>query len=310
MRSGSSTARTVSRPDRYFVLGNPVAHSQSPFIHQAFAEQTGQRMVYERRWCPLDGFAQAVRELAADSKAGRVGGCNVTLPFKFEVPALATHVTPRARLAQAANTLRFDAEGWSADNTDGIGLMRDLLEHEGLNLAKHRVLLVGAGGAAAGVLGPLLETPVREVWVANRTAERAQALVLRHAALAQEHGIAVRACGLDDLYDETSARFDLIINASASSLSGGAPPIPASVLAPGCCAVDLMYGAAAQPFLDWSLAHGAARGVDGLGMLVEQAAAAFEWWRGVRPQTRPVLDALRGRLAAAATAAPEQERHA
>ncbi|MBL8328142.1 MAG: shikimate dehydrogenase [Rubrivivax sp.] len=285
--------------DRYFVLGNPVAHSQSPFIHQAFAQQTGQRLIYDRRWCPMDGFEAAVRALAGDTEGGRVRGCNVTVPFKFEVPALARVLTPRAALAQAANVLRFDADGWLADNTDGIGLMRDLQQHEGLDLRGREVLVIGAGGAAAGVLGALLECSPARVHVANRSPARAEALVARHATLAQAHSVALTAGALDALSSGAIPAFDLWINASASSLAGAASPAPAVVMAPGAVVVDLMYGAAAEPFLAWARTQGASRTVDGLGMLVEQAAEAFFLWRGVRPQTAPVLAALRERLRAA-----------
>ena len=274
-------------PDRYAVLGNPVAHSRSPFIHARFAQATGQAVDYGRVLCPLGGFAAAVHDFAA--QGGR--GCNVTVPFKFEAPALAAHITDRARLAQAANVLRLDAGGWWADNSDGIGLVRDIEAGVGLALAGQRVLLVGAGGAAAGVLGPLLLAGPQQVVVANRTLAKAQALVQRHAALAQAEHVALAATGLDD----PGAGFDVVINASASSLQGAASPVPARVLKPGALAVDLMYGPAAEPFLAWAQAAGA-RPRDGLGMLVEQAAEAFFFWRGVRPATAPVLAALRAEL--------------
>jgi shikimate dehydrogenase len=286
----------LAGPDRYAVLGNPVAHSRSPFIHAEFARQTGQAMEYGRVLCPLDGFAGAVREFAAgdpDSRAGRARGCNVTVPFKFEALRLAARCSERAALAGAANTLRFDTEGWFADNTDGVGLLRDIEVNAGRPLTGRRVLLVGAGGAGAGVLGPLLAARPAEVVVANRTAQKAQALVDRHAAVAQAHGVRLSASGLDD----PAADFDVVLNASASSLHGQAAPVPVSVLAPGALAVDLMYGAAAEPFLAWARAAGAGAR-DGLGMLVEQAAESFFVWRGVRPLTAPVLQALRASLAA------------
>jgi shikimate dehydrogenase len=286
-------------PDRYFVLGHPVAHSRSPFIHAAFARQTGQRLVYERRLCPLDGFAAAVRALAADRDGGRVRGCNVTVPFKFEAGALARTQTPRAALARAANVLCFDPDGWLADNTDGIGLVRDVEFNAGLALAGRRVLVIGAGGAGAGVLGPLIEGRPAQLQLVNRTPDRARALVERHRAWAAQHGVDLSAASLDD----AGEAFDLVLNASASSLAGGAVPVDGRVLRPGTLAVDLMYGSAAQGFLDWAAAHGA-RGRDGLGMLVEQAAEAFLLWRGVRPQTAPVLAALRAQLQAEAGAAP------
>ena len=270
--------------DRYAVLGNPVAHSRSPAIHAAFAQQTGQLIEYERVLCPLDGFAAAVR--AFEAGGGR--GCNVTVPFKFAACEQAARCSPRAALAGAANVLRFDAEGWFADNTDGIGLVRDIEQGARVALAGKRVLLVGAGGAAAGVLGPLLQAGPAAVVLANRTSQKAHALAERHAAWARAHGAALHAAGLD----APGTAFDIVINASASSLQGGAVPVPASVLAPGALAVDWMYGAAAEPFMAWARAAGA-QARDGLGMLVEQAAEAFWLWRGVRPQTAPVLQALR-----------------
>lgn len=284
----------LSRPsDRYAVLGNPVAHSRSPFIHAAFARQTGEHLVYERVLCAPDGFEPAVRDFAA--AGGR--GCNVTVPFKFEAPALAARCSERARLAGAANTLRFDspdAGGWFADNTDGIGLVRDIETSAGPAIAGRRVLLVGAGGAGAGVLGPLLAARPVQVVVANRTLHKAQALVDSHAGWAHDHGAALAVAPLE----APGTGFDVVINASSSSLHGAASPVPAAVLRPGTLAVDLMYGAAAEPFIAWAQAHGAV-GRDGLGMLVEQAAEAFFLWRGVRPDTAPVLLALRESLAAA-----------
>jgi shikimate dehydrogenase len=288
--------------DRYAVIGNPVAHSRSPAIHALFAAQTGQAMVYERLECPLDGFAAGVRAFAASAADGsRARGCNVTVPFKFEACALAPRRTARAALAEAANTLRFDdieAGGWLADNTDGVGLVRDIEHNAGLVLAGRRLLLVGAGGAGAGVLGPLLAARPAAVVVVNRTPARAQALVESHRAWAQDHGAALTVAAIDD----PGRAFDLVINASASSLQGAAAPVPASVLAPGALAVDLMYGAAATPFLAWARAAGAT-GRDGLGMLVEQAAEAFLLWRGLRPDTAPVLRHVRAEVDAAAGSA-------
>ncbi len=278
-------------PDRYAVLGNPVAHSKSPFIHTLFAQQTGQVLVYETVLCPLDGFAATVRRFAGEG--GR--GCNVTVPFKFEVPALAHHCTERALLAGAANTLRFDAGGWYADNTDGIGLLRDIEQGAGVPLQGLRVLLVGAGGAGAGVLGPILQAGVAEVVVANRNVHKAEQLVAKHATLAAANRAQLSACGLD----QPGTGFHVLINASATSLQGQASPVPATTLAKQALAVDLMYGPAAGPFLAWARAAGATAR-DGLGMLVEQAAEAFHFWRGIRPNTAPVLAALRAEMAATA----------
>ena len=281
----------MSAADRYAVLGNPVAHSQSPFIHAEFARQTGQQIDYTRVLCAMDGFADAVRGFA-DSGAR---GCNVTVPFKFEAGALARTVTPRAALAQAANVLRFDAGGWLADNTDGIGLVRDLQHHAGVALQGLRVLLVGAGGAAAGVMGPLIEAQPAQLQVLNRTAAKAEALCRRHAALAAQCGVELYGGGLD----AAGAAYDVVLNSSASSLAGAAVPVPGRVLRRGALAVDLMYGSAARPFMAWAAAHGAVAR-DGLGMLVEQAAEAFYVWRGVMPDTAPVLQRLRHHLDAGA----------
>jgi shikimate dehydrogenase len=272
--------------DRYAVIGNPVAHSRSPFIHTAFARATGQALAYERLRCDAGDFGATVRRFAAEG--GR--GCNVTVPFKFEAPRLAAQVTGRAALAGAANVLRFDAGSWLADNTDGAGLVRDIERNEATPLAGARVLLVGAGGAAAGALGPLLRARPAEVVLANRTPAKARSLADRHAALAAQQGVDLRACGLADC----GTGFDIVVNASASSLAQGGVPVAARVLAPGALAIDMMYGPLAQPFVDWARSHGA-RGRDGLGMLVEQAAEAFLLWRGVEPATAPVLAALRER---------------
>jgi shikimate dehydrogenase len=274
--------------DRYVVAGNPVEHSQSPYIHAAFARQTGQSILYERVLWPLDGFDAGVRALAASGAKG----CNITVPFKFEAYRHGQRLTARARMAEAANVLSFDAEGWLADNTDGVGLVQDIEGNAGVPLAGQRVLLIGAGGAAAGVLGPLLERGPAEVVVANRTLERAERLVQRHLPVAGAVRLSastLATCGRG---------YSVVLNASASSLDGAGIPVAADALAAGALALDLMYGAKAQAFLAWAEAHGA-RGRDGLGMLVEQAAVAFELWRGVRPATAPVLHALRQRLAAA-----------
>ena len=293
--SSSHPAHSAGLADRYAVLGHPVAHSQSPFIHAEFARQTGQHLRYGRIECPLDGFEAAVNSFIASADAaaglGPARGCNITVPFKFQVLALARRASDRALLAQAANVLRFDDAGWFADNTDGCGLVRDLQQHAGVPLAGLRVLLIGAGGAAAGVLGPLIEAGCAAITVANRTADKAVALVQRHAAWGHRHGVRLAASGLGACGDA----FDVVINSSASSLAGAAVPVADAVLKPGCLAVDLMYGAAAKPFLDWAAAQGAI-GRDGLGMLVEQAAGAFALWRGVMPDTPPVLAALRARL--------------
>ena len=278
---------TAPHPDRYAVAGNPIAHSRSPLIHTQFAQQTGQAMVYDRLLCPLDDFPATLTRYAQEGGKG----CNVTVPFKFEAFEMATRRTPRAELAQAANTLRFDGTaegGWLADNTDGVGLVRDITVNAGVSLAGARVLLLGAGGACAGVLGPLIEARPAEIVVANRTADKAQTLVDRHADWARTHGVTLSARSLH----EPGLAYDVLINGTAASLAGGSVPVGPEVLKPGSLALDMMYGPAAQAFLDWARAHGAVAR-DGLGMLVEQAAESFALWRGVRPDTAPVLTAMR-----------------
>jgi len=274
--------------DRYAVAGNPVAHSRSPQIHALYAAQTGEPIVYERLLCPLDGFEATVRAFAA--AGGK--GCNITVPFKFEAFELAEHRSERALLAGAVNTLRFnDGEGWFGDNTDGAGLVRDIERNAGLPLHGRRVLLLGAGGASAGVLGSLIAARPAQIVLANRTVDKADAIVERHAQWAAEHGVQLSASGLD----ATGGGFELLVNGTAASLAGAAVPVPDGVLAPGALALDMMYGAAAKPFLDWARSQGAlAR--DGLGMLVEQAAEAFEIWRGVAPDAAAVLAALRAEV--------------
>ena len=282
-----------SSADLYCVMGNPVAHSRSPAIHARFAELTAEHLVYERCLLPIDGFAQGVRDFIA--RGGR--GCNVTVPFKIEAAALATHRSERVQLAGAANTLVFGPDGIHADNTDGLGLVADITRNAGVPLAGRDVLLVGAGGAGAGVLGPLLEQGPRSLVVANRTLARAQALVQSHLELAALQKTKLLALDLQGLEHD----FDLIINATASSLEGAGVPVPAQVLRPGCLAYDMMYGPAAQGFLHWATQHGA-QARDGLGMLVEQAAEAFALWRGVRPPAAQVLAELRALLQAEAVA--------
>lgn len=286
-----STAPT----DRYAVAGNPVAHSRSPDIHAMFAAQTGERLVYERLLCPLDGFEASLRSFAA--AGGR--GCNVTVPFKFKAHDLAARRSPRAALAGAVNVLRFDTDeqgGWFGDNSDGLGLVRDIEHNAARPLAGQRVLLLGAGGASAGVLGSLIAARPNEIHLANRSADKAQALVDSHAAWAAQHGVRLAASGLNGCGN--GGGFDLLINGTSASLGGAAVPVSAAVLKSGALALDMMYGPAARGFLDWAATHGF-EGRDGLGMLVEQAGESFLIWRGQRPDTAPVLAALRTQLAAA-----------
>lgn len=272
--------------DRYCVFGNPVAHSKSPRIHAAFARLTGQDLVYDACLAAKDGFAHAVRHFFA--AGGR--GCNVTVPFKEEAWQLSEMRSARAEKAGAVNTLFTDAQGrLHGDNTDGTGLVRDLVQNAGWTIRGQRVLVLGAGGAVRGVLGPLLcEQPLRLV-IANRTLEKAEQLATLFAGEGR-----ISASSFEALVGQ---EFDLVINGTSASLQGDLPPLPPSVLAPSAKAYDMMYGAAPTVFLRWAADHGADIR-DGLGMLVEQAAEAFSLWRGVTPATRQVLDALREELAA------------
>ena len=269
--------------DRYCVIGNPIAHSKSPDIQAAFAVQTGQQLVYERCLAPLDGFVHTVRELVA---AG-YKGANVTVPFKLEAAALADTLTERARAAGAVNTLRFTAQGIVGDNTDGAGLANDIARNAGVAIAGKRILLLGAGGAARGVVLPLLSGQPALIMIANRTRATADALVANFAPLAAP-GQQVRACEFADL-DE---RFDVVINGTSASLAGDLPPVPAAVFGPGTLAVDMMYASAPTVFMQFASAQGA-HARDGLGMLVEQAAEAFYTWRGIRPETAAILARMR-----------------
>jgi len=273
--------------DSYCVFGHPIAHSKSPWIQARFAELTGQTLQYEKTWVPLDAFNATVHAF----KAAGGKGCNVTLPFKTEAAALATECSPRVALAQACNTLKFDGEHIYGENTDGLGLVTDLVSNAGFSLQGRRILLIGAGGASAGVLGPLLTEKPHCIWVANRSVDKAIHLVARHASLAEIEGVDCQAFGLTH-EAILSHSFDLVINASSSSLQQAALPVPATVLQPNGLACDLMYGPAALGFLEWARAHGT-EARDGLGMLVEQAAASFQLWRGVQPPTQQVLAELR-----------------
>ncbi len=263
--------------DLYAVIGNPIEHSKSPQIHAAFAAQTGQDMRYERILGDLEEFESDVEEFVAAH--GR--GLNVTVPFKERAFRLADSLSERARAAGAVNTLIVGDEGLRGDNTDGVGLVRDLGCNHLFDLAGARILLLGAGGAVRGVLRPLLEARPGRLVIANRTAAKAEAL-----AEAAPDGAPVEGCGLEEL---AGRRFDLIINGTAAGLAAQVPAVPDDCLAEGGWTYDMLYGQGPTAFVQWGLAHGAARALDGLGMLVEQAAESFHIWRGVRPDTKPVL---------------------
>lgn len=273
--------------DRYAVMGNPVAHSKSPQIHAAFAEQTGQDIHYERILVEPGQLAAAVKQFQLDG--GR--GLNITVPFKTDAYTLATRHSERAARAGAANTLLFGEDGCiDADNTDGVGLVRDLAANHNIALQGQQLLILGAGGAVQGVLQPLLEQQPASIIIANRTAAKAIGLALAFKI----DNYPVTGCGLDQL---EGRQFDGIINGTAASLHGELPPLPADILREGGWVYDMMYGAKPTPFMDWAAAHGAAKIMDGLGMLVEQAAESFWLWRGVQPATRPVIEDLRRQLA-------------
>jgi shikimate dehydrogenase len=271
--------------DRYAVVGNPIAHSKSPDIHTAFARQTGQDIHYSRLLAPLDGLRSTIESFRA--AGGR--GLNVTVPFKLEAFDLADEVSQRARDAEAANFLRFDDGRIRADNTDGVGLTRDIVHNLGFGIAGKRVLLLGAGGAGQGVLAPLLEYRPSMLTIANRTVEKALRLaeMFRHKPAAAYSVLS--GLGFGEL---AGHHFDLVINATSTSLQGELLPLPADAFAAGALAYDMMYSATPTPFLAFAAAHGA-KTSDGLGMLVEQAAESFLLWRGVRPETAPVLALLR-----------------
>lgn len=268
-------------PDRYAVIGNPVSHSKSPLIHAAFARATGQQLAYRAIRAPRDRFAATVEAFRA--AGGK--GLNVTLPFKLEAFDLADETTERARAAHAVNTLTFAADVVRGDNTDGVGLVRDIEVNLGVEIAGRRVLVMGAGGAARGVLAPLLGKRPAALTLANRSAGKAIALASRF----RDHG-PIEGGGYPAL---ASADFDIVVNATSASLAGELPPLPPHLFRAGALAYDMMYGSETTPFLRWAAEHRAARLADGLGMLVEQAAESFFVWRGVRPDTAPVIAMLR-----------------
>lgn len=266
--------------DKYAVIGNPIEHSKSPLIHQTFAQQTDQDISYERILAPLDGFKDTVKALIAQGYKG----ANVTVPFKFEAYEMANVRGPRTELAGAANTMSFNASAITVDNTDGAGLVRDIVDNLKCEVQGKRVLLLGAGGAAEGVLLPLLGCNPHSLVIANRTIHKAQAMVNKVKATP----VHVKAVEFSQLVGE---QFDVVINATSAGLTDAALPIPNSIFAESCLAYDMMYGRE-TPFMKQAKAAGA-QVADGLGMLVEQAAEAFYLWRGVRPQTQPVIDMIR-----------------
>jgi shikimate dehydrogenase len=269
--------------DQYGVIGNPIGHSKSPLIHMAFAEQTGQEISYVALEAPADGFAAKVDEFRAEGARG----LNITTPFKLDAFAYATRLMERARLAGAVNALAFDGDAVVADNFDGVGLVRDILENLGFSIRGRRVLLLGAGGAARGALLPFLEQEPAELIIVNRTVAKATALAEQFAP----YGTVI-ATGYEGLTQELPGRYDIVVNATSASLRGELPPVPAGVFAPGALAYELVYGRGLTPFLRLAREAGVNHMADGVGMLVEQAAESFALWRGVRPQTGSLISHL------------------
>ncbi|HEY0505542.1 MAG TPA: shikimate dehydrogenase [Lysobacter sp.] len=289
-----STPPASSKPaslKRFAVIGHPVAHSLSPRIHAAFGRQTGIALEYTAIDAAPEEFDAALTAFAAEGGLG----ANVTLPHKAYAASICSYLTDAARRAGAVNTLVHQATGWHGDNTDGLGLVRDLTERHGLDLRARRTLLIGAGGAARGVAPTLLDAGIGELFIVNRTPERADALA---DALGQPGRVHPRY--FDDL--RTIGSFDLIINATSAAREAALPTLPIALAAPRCTAVDLSYGEVAIPFLAWARAAGAHERIDGLGMLVEQAAESFQRWHRVRPETDAVYAMLRERDAALVTA--------
>ncbi len=269
-------------PDRYAVMGNPVAHSKSPAIHKLFAHQFGQNVEYTAIQVDPGGFVQAVEQFRA--AGGK--GLNVTVPFKPDAFRLADQLSDRAKLAEAVNTLKFEANGQVlGDNTDGAGIVHDIEINLGIPLRDKNILILGAGGAVRGVLDPILRHHPKIIVLANRTVAKAKDLVRAFS----QHG-KIEASSFEDLKGK---HFDLVINGTSASLKGEVPPLPVTIFARGALAYDMMYGDRPTPFMEWAMLHNAEKVVDGLGMLVEQAAESYFVWRGVRPDTRAVITALR-----------------
>ncbi|MBL8198530.1 MAG: shikimate dehydrogenase [Chromatiales bacterium] len=269
--------------DRYGVIGHPIAHSKSPVIHRLFAEATGQDLVYEAWDIAPDELIERVRQLFAEG----VRGLNVTVPHKTEVGRVASRLSSRAELAGAVNTLIVHADGTiEGDNTDGTGLVNDLRQNLRLRLAGTRILILGAGGATRGIVPALFETRPRDIVIANRTPEKARELARDFRLLGR-----ILACQFQELGGQS---FDLVINATSAGLHGELPPFPPSILGPETLCYDLSYSMHDTPFVNWAREHGAGRVSQGWGMLVEQAAESFYLWRGVRPDTKPIIAKLPG----------------
>jgi shikimate dehydrogenase len=267
--------------DRYAVIGNPIAQSKSPIIHTLFAAACAQQMEYTKVEGRIGGFAAQLDEL----RAGGMRGMNVTAPFKLEAFQYATHLSESARLAGAVNALKFEGSEVHAQNFDGVGLVNDIQRNHKIAIQRKRVLLLGAGGAVRGALLPFAQAEPALLVVANRSLDKAQELVTMLKLQSPVNALACR-------YDDLNEGFDMVVNGTSASLFGEAPAVPESAFAPACLAYEMVYGKGATPFLKLAKRAGAGLMVDGVGMLVEQAALAFEWWRGVRPQTQAVIAQL------------------
>ena len=272
--------------DRYAVIGHPVSHSKSPIIHAEFARQTRQNMLYSTILAPLDGFVEEVK--AFIKLGGR--GLNITLPFKLEAFQLATEKSSRALDAGAINTLKFVGDSIVGDNTDGVGLVRDIKQNLAFSIRDKRVLLIGAGGAARGVIYPLLQEAPHSLTIVNRTPATAAQLILRYFKISFFKRTHLAAITFPELKGQI---FDLVINASSASVKNESLPLPADLFARGSLAYELMYGKGRTPFMQFAREDGAGKVADGLGMLVEQAAESFFIWRGIRPDTQPVFSKLK-----------------
>lgn len=270
--------------DHYAVFGNPIEHSKSPEIHRNFAELTGEAVVYEKQLVDVDSFESAATDFFKTGK-----GLNITVPFKLEAYSYAARLTERARRAGAVNTLAMQADGTIlGDNTDGIGMVSDIVDNLGWIVENKKVLILGAGGAVRGILQPLLAQNPKALVIANRTVEKAKQLAKGFGELGSVEG-----CGFEHLSD---FKFDIVINGTSASLAGDLPPLPDTLLAKGACCYDMMYGAEPTVFMHWAKEHGATAVADGLGMLVGQAAESFKLWRGVKPEVQSVIEKQRAKL--------------
>ena len=271
--------------DRYAVFGNPISHSKSPQIHSLFAEQTGQNLIYTAELTEVESFEEAVKTFVKNNGKG----INITVPFKQQAWQLATQRSSRAERAGAVNTIIVKDDGsYFGENTDGVGLVRDLSNNHQIELKQKKILILGAGGAVRGVIEPIMKKNPAELVIANRTVEKAIQLAKDFSDLGKISG-----CGFDALENQS---FDIVINGTSASLHGDLPPLPNGLFKNNAYAYDMMYAAKPTVFMEWASQHGAAKVFDGLGMLVEQAAESFNLWRGVQPEAKPVIEAIRASL--------------